>query len=74
MLHVISGSKVDGRIDTIPDVTTRKPNPLPPVTGRQRTIVFMKKQTSVGQDLFLRGGKEKVDHQAENNSKCIKLY
>lgn len=35
--------------------TTAGPTP-PPMTGIQRTVVFVKKQTSPGQDLFIRGG------------------
>ncbi|XP_046454250.1 alpha-amylase-like isoform X3 [Daphnia pulex] len=38
---------------TIP--TTTGPTP-PPMTGVQRTVVFVKKQTAPGQDLFIRGG------------------
>lgn len=28
----------------------------PPMTGTQRTVVFVKKQTNPGQDMFVRGG------------------
>jgi alpha-amylase len=38
---------------TIP--TTTGPTP-PHMTGVQRTVVFVKKQTAPGQDLFIRGG------------------
>lgn len=33
--------------------------PVDPPTGYQRTVIFMKKQTTTGQDLFVRGG---IDH------------
>ena len=35
--------------------TTPGPTP-PPMTGVQRTVIFIKKQTNAGQDLFVRGG------------------
>lgn len=35
--------------------TSQGPTP-PPLTGIQRTAVFIKKQTNPGQDLFIRGG------------------
>ena len=52
---MVAGSKIDSSTGEAPV----KPSPLPPVTGRQRTIVFIKKQTSVNQELFLRGGKSR---------------
>lgn len=35
--------------------TTTGPT-VPPMTGTQRTVVFIQKQTNPGQDLFIRGG------------------
>ncbi|XP_050739705.1 alpha-amylase-like [Eriocheir sinensis] len=47
----------DGSGPTIDPSLTTTPGPTqPPVTGQARTVVFVHKQTSVGQDLFVRGG------------------
>ena len=35
------------------------PFPPPPPTGYERTVIFIEQQTSVGQDMFIRGG---LDH------------
>lgn len=57
-----TGSSGGGGID-IP-VTTSKPSvPDVPPTGVKRTIVFMKKSTTAGQDIFLRGGKKMAVHK-----------
>ncbi|XP_078615346.1 alpha-amylase-like [Branchiostoma floridae x Branchiostoma japonicum] len=59
MIAIHAGSKVCRGNGTNPGVTDpvdpTYPSPISP-TGTNRTVVFIKKQTSVGQDLFLRGG------------------
>ncbi|XP_035658299.1 pancreatic alpha-amylase-like [Branchiostoma floridae] len=53
-----SGNGIDpGVVDPVHPTHTHPTHPTQvSPTGTERTIVFIKKQTSVGQDLFLRGG------------------
>ena len=46
----------DGASTRPPTVPTTTGPTLPPLEGVRRTVVFIKKQTSVGQDMFVRGG------------------
>ncbi|KAK4293347.1 hypothetical protein Pmani_033953 [Petrolisthes manimaculis] len=47
----------DGTGPTIDPSLTTTPGPTkPPVSGQARTVLFFHKETSVGQDLFVRGG------------------
>jgi alpha-amylase len=47
-------------VPTVPTIpTTQGPTP-PPLTGVHRTVIFIKKQTMDGQDMFIRGGIDEV--------------
>ncbi|XP_042220003.1 alpha-amylase-like [Homarus americanus] len=59
----------DGVEPTVsPDHTTTPHPTLPPIDGMARTVVFVHKQTSVGQDLFIRGGIDSAHRQGCNDN------
>lgn len=56
ILAVCAGGCGSGGGTPGPTIPTTTGPTLPPMTGTQRTVVFVKKQTAPGQDLFIRGG------------------
>jgi alpha-amylase len=56
ILAVCAGGCGGGGGTPGPTIPTTTGPTLPPMTGVQRTVVFVKKQTAPGQDLFIRGG------------------